>query len=251
MTSHPALHVGIEVTREATVVTPVGVLARSTAARLRDTVTRCLADQPRIVIVDLSMLHIQARELLGVFVSASRQTAEWCAAPLVLVPGADSELDLNACGLSRFVRIYPTVVAARAASQRVARRRTEPLTLQPLPISGRVSRIFTTGMARIWGCEEILDDAELVVGELVANAVIHARTPATLRLTLHASRFVISVADGRPDPPVVPKPQATRPPAGGHGLTIVNALARPWGATRTSNGKVVWAVLRLDRSSHF
>ncbi|WP_328928836.1 ATP-binding protein [Streptomyces sp. NBC_00190] len=86
------------------------------------------------------------------------------------------------------------------------------------------------------------DDVLLLVSEVVANACLHGGGPSTLLLDCDDERLRIEVTDGNPAPPV-PSParspsQAGRP--GGHGLLIVDRLARSWGFQPEQDGKCVW-----------
>ena len=84
-------------------------------------------------------------------------------------------------------------------------------------------------------------DALLVVSELVTNAVIHARSRATVTLRAREGALRIEVADfggGSPEPRT-PAPET----AGGRGLLLVAALAQTWGIDPIKGGKVVWAEL--------
>ncbi|MET9347686.1 ATP-binding protein, partial [Streptomyces termitum] len=97
-----------------------------------------------------------------------------------------------------------------------------------------------------WGLEELTDSVELLISEVVTNAVRYAERPVALRL-LKTDVLRCEVVD---DSPLLPR---LWPPgqAGerGWGLFLVNRLARRWGATRLSGGKVVWFDLGLPQSS--
>ncbi|MCJ1676940.1 ATP-binding protein [Streptomyces sp. APSN-46.1] len=85
------------------------------------------------------------------------------------------------------------------------------------------------------------DDVLLVVSEVVANAILHGGGPTALVLDCTPERLRIEVTDGNPAPPVPHTGQdvdPTRP--GGHGLLIVDRLARRWGFRPRADGKVVW-----------
>ena len=79
---------------------------------------------------------------------------------------------------------------------------------------------------------------ELVVSELTANAVRHARTPFTLSIRV-APTVRVEVTDGSRELPVqqTPSPWAD----GGRGLWLVASSCERWGVTPRSSGKVVWA----------
>lgn len=86
--------------------------------------------------------------------------------------------------------------------------------------------------------------APLVLTELAANAVLHARTPYEVRLSFTAPRLVVEVLDASPR---LPRRRQYETDAGtGRGLTLVTALCDDWGAKATPEGKVVWATVRPD-----
>lgn len=122
----------------------------------------------------------------------------------------------------------------------------------------RLARLLAVQQLVDWGWgrdSEYLDAAELVVGELVANAVTHGRVPGRgFLLTLSlvpapesgASALRIKVADRRGErlPTPVPVPSACPDAESGRGLVLVDALALRWGtAPRFPSGKTVWAEL--------
>ncbi|CCK27735.1 magnesium or manganese-dependent protein phosphatase [Streptomyces davaonensis JCM 4913] len=101
---------------------------------------------------------------------------------------------------------------------------------------GRARRLARRALSR-WGLEELSDSVELLVSEVVTNAVRYASRPVTLRL-LRTDVLRCEVGDDVPQLPRLRQARATD--EGGRGLYLVNKLARRWGATRLSTGKVVW-----------
>ncbi|MEU6733928.1 MULTISPECIES: ATP-binding SpoIIE family protein phosphatase [Streptomyces] len=100
----------------------------------------------------------------------------------------------------------------------------------------RARRLARSALAR-WDLEELTDSVELLVSEVVTNAVRYASRPITLRL-LRTDVLRCEVGDDVPQLPRLRQARATD--EGGRGLYLVNKLARRWGATRLSTGKVVW-----------
>ncbi|WP_318842161.1 ATP-binding protein [Streptomyces marincola] len=98
--------------------------------------------------------------------------------------------------------------------------------------------------------ETIIEDAVLILSELLSNSWRHAR-PLDEREQIRASwsrdddgALTISVTDG--GGPTRPRPSSPSVTArGGRGLTIITSLARAWGVRETpATGAVtVWAVL--------
>ncbi|WP_447042152.1 ATP-binding SpoIIE family protein phosphatase [Streptomyces sp. DSM 118878] len=106
----------------------------------------------------------------------------------------------------------------------------------------RARRLARSALAR-WGLEDMTDAVELLVSEVVTNAVRYASRPITLRL-LRTDVLRCEVGDDVPQLPRLRQARATD--EGGRGLYLVNKMARRWGATRLSTGKVVW--FELNRS---
>lgn len=93
-----------------------------------------------------------------------------------------------------------------------------------------------------WGLGELTWTAALLVSELAANALLHARTDFTVVVeVLPGGGARIAVSDGSPAPPRSRRygDEATT----GRGLHLVGDLARGWGVDRRPDGKTVWAEL--------
>ncbi len=109
--------------------------------------------------------------------------------------------------------------------------------LAPHPMTAGQARRLTRRALRRWGLESLVDPTELMVSEIVTNAVRFASRPLSLRL-LRTDVLRCEVTD---DSPQVPRMrQAGFGDESGRGLFLVNQLALRWGATRLSSGKVVW-----------
>ncbi len=99
-----------------------------------------------------------------------------------------------------------------------------------------------------WGLDDpgLVDDASLVVSELVTNAVLHGGDHGgglTLGLQLERE-LVLWVADAHPG---VPAQREAQPDAeSGRGLDILSRLAARWGVEPTTSGKRVHATLRVE-----
>ena len=107
----------------------------------------------------------------------------------------------------------------------------------------RARRFLVTHCIR-WGCEPVVDIAQLVLSELVTNAVSHGRSRCEVRLALTESALRIEVADhgaGTPEPLVTSDTDDH-----GRGLLLVSAVAAAWGVQPIPGaGKVVWAHIAL------
>ncbi|MET7674655.1 ATP-binding protein [Streptomyces seoulensis] len=120
-------------------------------------------------------------------------------------------------------------------------------TLPRAPESARTARRLVHAALSAWGLHDLADDSLLIVSELVANAVRHARRGSIRvmveRLTPHTIR--VAVADFSPDRPEPSPPMADA--EDGRGLFLVMTLAMNWGTDERRWGKVVWAELEAHR----
>ncbi|MFJ2033297.1 ATP-binding protein [Streptosporangium sp. NPDC087985] len=88
-----------------------------------------------------------------------------------------------------------------------------------------------------WGVSEHGDDVELLVTELVTNAVRHSRA-AVITISMNDDALRCEVQDTNTNLPQVR--HALDVDEGGRGLYLVEALAHSWGSHRTPTGKIVW-----------
>ncbi|MDT0342391.1 ATP-binding SpoIIE family protein phosphatase [Streptomyces litchfieldiae] len=109
--------------------------------------------------------------------------------------------------------------------------------LDPRAESVREARKLVRESLARWELEELEDSVELLVSEVVTNAVRYAERPVSVRL-LRTDVLRCEVGD---DVPQLPRLRQAGPAdEGGRGLYLVQRLARQWGATRLSTGKLVW-----------
>ncbi|MFG2867396.1 SpoIIE family protein phosphatase [Streptomyces sp. NPDC048338] len=106
---------------------------------------------------------------------------------------------------------------------------------------GRARQFARRALAR-WDLEELSDSVELLISEVVTNAVRHAERPVSLRL-LWTDVLRCEVGD---DSPQLPRQRRARDTdEGGRGLAVVDALSSRWGAVPTYGGKAVWFEIDL------
>ncbi|WP_078662649.1 SpoIIE family protein phosphatase/ATP-binding protein [Streptomyces bicolor] len=90
---------------------------------------------------------------------------------------------------------------------------------------------------REWREEEIGFNTELIISELVTNAIRYGSPPITVRL-LHGRSLTCEVSDGSSISPRLRRAATTD--EGGRGLFLVAQHAQRWGTRYTSGGKVIW-----------
>ncbi len=93
-----------------------------------------------------------------------------------------------------------------------------------------------------WGLGHLAFTAELIVSELVTNAMRHASGPIGLRL-IHARTLTCEVSDASNTSPRMRR--AGPAEEGGRGLFLVAQIAQRWGTRYTATGKTIWTELPL------
>lgn len=117
--------------------------------------------------------------------------------------------------------------------------------LGPEPAAVRQVRLRSRQVLRDWGLGGLSADAELLVSELMANAIDVARFASAVRMWLLADmdRVLVLAWDPSPLPPVLVYGDGDA--EHGRGLQIVEALSEQWGwyPPQAMPGKVVWALV--------
>ncbi|GAA1789360.1 response regulator transcription factor [Nocardioides hankookensis] len=197
--------------------------------------------RPDVVVLDLGLPDIAGQEVLA------RIRAEAPATKVVVFSGLETVdrawIDANAEGyvlkdadLGYLVDLLESVGRANDA---------EAVLDLPNDLSSvSLARRFVRTTLSDWGIEEPLDDAQLVVSELAANALTHADSSYRVRLTTSGAALRIEVEDGGVG---TPEPQPlTEDEEHGRGLHLVGALAASWGMDAgETGGKRVWAELPI------
>ncbi|MER5716533.1 ATP-binding protein [Streptomyces sp. NPDC002132] len=125
------------------------------------------------------------------------------------------------------------------------------------PAAGRLRQPFTaaTARARVRRLLDtratppprtVVDDALLVVTELVTNAVRHGGGLAGFDARLDGDVLTVSVTDASPTlPHTVPRSDPAAP--GGFGWPLIQQLSRKVTVTPTTTGKTIEVILHADR----
>jgi len=133
----------------------------------------------------------------------------------------------------------------------VAWPRTSYLELAALPTAVPCFRLHARAVALEWDLAALAGDIELIVSELVTNAIRAALRAGDIGLTAPVVRLwlasdlheiLIRVWDGSSQMPA--RQDAGPDDESGRGLMLVECLASKWGAYRVEDGKVVWVIVR-------
>jgi anti-anti-sigma regulatory factor len=221
-----------------------GALGMSEAVQVRTHLLKCLAEQPSALLVDLAGLAVSNELSLSVFNAVVRQAARWPGTPILLCAPQPATAVLLASAAYRRLPVFASLDRARtflAGSPSALPTVAEDL----LPTVGaaRQSRNVATEACLMWDLPHLVGPACLIASELVSNAVDHAGTMMTLRVSLGRRFLFIALRDGSPAEPVAGSPGVAS--ERGRGLRIIEATAHSWGFLPARDGKVVWASLAL------
>ncbi|MFF4362050.1 SpoIIE family protein phosphatase [Streptomyces sp. NPDC001604] len=110
--------------------------------------------------------------------------------------------------------------------------------ITPDPERVAAARQAATEQLTAWGLDEAAFVTELVVSELVTNAIRYGLPPVQLRLIRDRS-LICEVSDGSSTSPHLRRAHAFD--EGGRGLLLVAQLTQRWGSRQTGRGKTIWA----------
>ncbi|MBO1418323.1 ATP-binding SpoIIE family protein phosphatase, partial [Streptomyces sp. FH025] len=116
--------------------------------------------------------------------------------------------------------------------------RTSEWEVAATPEAVAQARAEATRQLTEWGLEEAVFVTELVLSELVTNAIRYASGPIKVRL-LYDRTLICEVADTSSTAPHLR--YAAAEDEGGRGLFLVAQLAERWGVRYTADGKIIWA----------
>jgi hypothetical protein len=221
-----------------------GDLTLRTVPDLRDALLKASAEQPRGLVCDLREVRA-TREALTILHVVADQVADWPASPMAVVATGQPMLDqLGRLGLRRRLPVVPDLEQAAAALRYSPRFLVAATVLAPTVDAPAAARAFAGWHLGRWRAGEVIEAAQWVISELVTNAVVHAGTELTVRVSLAGRRVGVAVGDrGTGRVARLPLP----PDGGGWGLTVVEQLTRSWGVLpRMGEGAVVWAVVDAD-----
>lgn len=138
-----------------------------------------------------------------------------------------------------------TQTAQRVHTRQPTRHRTLRVAHQPAAVTS-TRRALVADLRSIGVDPNVVDEAEIVVSELLGNAVRHADALADGRVRVHwqvkGDVVELDVTDAGSGS--TPRPQPESPYAtSGRGLRIVRSLAHEWGVLDDERGRTVWVTL--------
>lgn len=191
---------------------------------------------PELIVLDLGLPDLAAEHVVTQIRQASPTSR------IVIFSGVDTDrtwFEQRASGYvhkdTDIAQLVDLLVAVTSAPDETT------LELPADVLSARDARTAVSRVLRQWGYADLVDDASLVVTELVTNAVLHARSACAVVLSRSGGGVRIEVTDrGAGDVAVT-----NQRPTGEHGrgLIIVSAVATAWGTETSAADKRVWVEL--------
>ncbi|MGW7648275.1 SpoIIE family protein phosphatase [Streptomyces bobili] len=102
------------------------------------------------------------------------------------------------------------------------------------------ARRFLSEWLSAWRLEALDDDAQLMLSEIVTNALVHADSDVDLRIRRYPDFLRVEVRDSDPHPAINVGTLGEDHAESGRGIMIVSALASQWGNSPSGRGKTVW-----------
>ncbi|KOG37242.1 SpoIIE family protein phosphatase [Streptomyces resistomycificus] len=128
------------------------------------------------------------------------------------------------------------LLVARTRALDASRVATWQLPPDPAAVAG--ARKAASRQLSEWGLDDAVFVTELVVSELVTNAIRYGRPPIELRL-IYDRTLICEVSDGSATAPHLRRARTFD--EGGRGLLLVAQLTQGWGTRHITNGKIIWA----------
>ncbi|MEU2632497.1 ATP-binding SpoIIE family protein phosphatase, partial [Kitasatospora sp. NPDC007106] len=139
-------------------------------------------------------------------------------------------------------RLRDDVTLLLARTRAVPAESTATWTVDPDPAAVAKVRADATARLADWGLDDLAFTTELVLSELVTNAIRYAGGPVGVRL-IHADTLTCEVSDGSSTQPRMRRARLTD--EGGRGLYLVAQLTDRWGSRYTAAGKTIWTEQEL------
>jgi CheY-like chemotaxis protein len=202
--------------------------------------------QPDVVVLDLGLPDLAGRDVLSMLRLAAPEMR------VVVFTGGDAiDKVTMRTEVEGFVLKGDTVQYLVDLLDDLSRRgpRSAAFRVADRPDEIASARRFVAHHGQAWGYDNVIDDALIVVSELVTNAIIHARSACDLRLKDADHILRIEVIDGGSGSPELQRPNAHS--EHGRGLLLVSAMCAAWGVDTMSDGrKMVWAELKRTADDH-
>lgn len=220
-----------------------GTLDRDSMVGLMVELRDCLADLPTALIIQAPHLVISPMVVLTPLIELLAEAMRWPGVATMWCGGAPSAIEaLRASDSRGVVQLCPTLDEAVLVAARMPVPARVSVHLAPDRNAPAKARDLVDSACTQFHVARVSKLAQLLVSELVTNAVIHAGTGMTVTVRATGSTLQMVVRDQDPRPMYRPVPGTGSPTAEhGRGLLVLDAMADRWGTLPTRDGKAVWA----------
>jgi len=218
--------------RQPVAVVTLAGQAEAAGAGVHDALWDCLAGMPTVLLLEVSRMEVAACSALSWIRDLSFAARKWPGVPVYL---CGAEETAQRCSLPG----YASVAEAREAWEDAEPEERHSLALPPVPQSCADAREFVAKVCHGWGIKRPVRLAQILISELVSNAVVHARTGLDVTVRRLGEGIELSVRDDG----ATKLPADLPPDPRGFGLQLVEAMSDSWGSAPTGSGKVVWTRL--------
>ncbi|HZM79298.1 MAG TPA: ATP-binding protein [Candidatus Limnocylindrales bacterium] len=195
-----------------------------------DVLWECLAGMPTVLLLEVSELDEGGCAALAWVRELSSQAAKWPGVPVYVCGDAARRCSLPG---------YGSLDDARDVWDEAEPEERHSLSLRPVPQAPADAREFVAKVCHAWGIKRPVRLAQILISELVSNAVVHARAGLDVTVRRFGEGIELSVRDDG----LAKLPAHLPPDPRGFGLQLVEAMSDAWGSAPTGSGKVVWARL--------
>ncbi len=202
---------------------------------LRTVLRRALSLNPRGIVVDVSDAGPFSTAALQVIADVRREAPGW-PRPALVLSGASPDL---AAQLDLPVHSRRSDAIAHIDDRSTAPRRR--FGVDHGIHSPSAARAEASRAADDLQIEPLTDELQLVVSELVTNAIRYADPPVDVEIEAGADAVTVAVCDGSPGRPRAKSPDLDA--EGGRGLLMIDLLAADTGIRPQPPGKTIWASL--------
>jgi hypothetical protein len=217
-----------------------------TASEVAAELLSVLADEPRVVVCDLTGMAVEGSAVPGSHAPVASHVRSW-PGTVLMVNGADRAVrDFlgPATGVPWLLVNASSDAEAAEAHRLLPPVRRTGLRIDPTAGAPREARDFTTQTLREWNLRQLIGPASHVVSAFVTASVTEAPTSLDLTVSRVDARVRIAVREDGTGHAAAPPGAAAREPLKGRGRELVHAYADHWGVISAPSGaRSVWAVL--------
>ena len=229
-----------------------GDLTPLTMLNVRAAVLKCLVECPAAIVVDLHGCSGDPQLSLAMLPTLARQAGDRGVRVLYTASGGLAAR-IRRHAMHRFLELYPTRAEAQEAAMSPGAHRWLRLEdLEPGPEAVADMRAIVDCLCQAWGLGHLTRRAEAIMSDMVSPTYRPTGTHVDVTMTLLGDLLHLRARDRPPAQPPHRRTTAADPPDPRDrpepGLRQIARQASCWGMVPSSDGRLVWATLCIDRT---